>query len=100
MTPTSHPDQQDATPAEALRDKSAALAEALRRIAEGAGSALEVHLPVRDMVRAKVEAMSPRAMEEMLFSILAKEFGFIEWSGAALGGLVGIAQTGLMFAMR
>jgi phosphoadenosine phosphosulfate reductase len=33
MTPTSHPDQQDATLAESLRDKAAALAEALRRIA-------------------------------------------------------------------
>lgn len=70
------------------------------RIAEGAGQALEVHVPVREMVRAKVEAMSPRAMEEMLFSILAKEFGFIEWSGAVLGGLVGLAQTGLMLVMQ
>lgn len=69
------------------------------RLAEGAGAALENHLPVRDLVRAKVEAMSPRAMEEMLFSILAKEFGFIEWSGAVLGGLVGLAQTGMMLLL-
>lgn len=69
------------------------------RLAEGAGQALESHLPVRDLVRAKVEAMSPRAMEEMLFSILAKEFGFIEWSGAVLGGLVGLAQTGMMLLL-
>ena len=69
------------------------------RLAEGAGQALEKHLPVRDLVRAKVEAMSPRAMEEMLFSILAKEFGFIEWSGAVLGGLVGLAQTGMMLLL-
>jgi uncharacterized membrane protein YheB (UPF0754 family) len=69
------------------------------RLAEGAGQALENHLPVRDLVRAKVEAMSPRAMEEMLFSILAKEFGFIEWSGAVLGGLVGLAQTGMMLLL-
>lgn len=70
------------------------------RIAQGAGQALEEHVPVRELVRAKVEAMSPRAMEEMLFSILAKEFGFIEWSGAVLGGLVGLAQTGLMLVLR
>lgn len=69
------------------------------RLAEGAGQALENHLPVRDLVRAKVEAMSPRAMEDMLFSILAKEFGFIEWSGAVLGGLVGLAQTGMMLLL-
>ncbi|HNY29259.1 MAG TPA: DUF445 family protein [Fibrobacteria bacterium] len=70
------------------------------RIAQGAGQALEDHVPVRDLVRAKVQAMSPRAMEEMLFSILAREFGFIEWSGAVLGGLVGLAQSGLMFLLR
>lgn len=69
------------------------------RLAEGAGQALENHLPVRDLVRAKVEAMSPRAMEDMLFSILAKEFGFIEWSGAALGAFVGLAQTGMMLLL-
>lgn len=71
----------------------------LPRIASGAGSVLEKHVSVRHMVRAKVEAMSPLAMEEMLFSILAKEFGFIEWSGAVLGGLVGLAQTGLMLLL-
>lgn len=70
------------------------------RLASGAGSVLEQHVSVRHMVRTKVEAMSPLAMEEMLFSILAKEFGFIEWSGAVLGGLVGLAQTGLMLLLR
>ena len=70
------------------------------RLAAGAGSALEQHVSVRHMVREKVEAMSPLAMEEMLFSILAKEFGFIEWSGAVLGGLVGLAQTGLMLLLH
>lgn len=69
------------------------------RLAEGAGQALESQLPVRDLVRAKVEAMSPRAMEDMLFSILAKEFGFIEWSGAVLGGLVGLAQSALVLLL-
>lgn len=69
------------------------------RFAAGAGNILEQHLPIRDMVRAKVDAMSPRAMEEMLFSILAKEFGFIEWSGAVLGGLVGLAQVGLLLLL-
>lgn len=66
------------------------------RLAQGAAQTLEQHVPVREMVRAKVESMSPRAMEEMLFSILAREFGFIEWSGAVLGGLVGLAQALLM----
>lgn len=70
------------------------------RLASGAGSALEQHVSVRHMVREKVEAMSPLAMEEMLFSILAREFGFIEWSGAVLGGLVGLAQTGLTLVLR
>lgn len=86
---------------QAMKDKVAEmiateLEGVLPRIASGAGSVLETHVSVRHMVRAKVEAMSPLAMEEMLFSILAKEFGFIEWSGAVLGGLVGLAQVGLM----
>jgi uncharacterized membrane protein YheB (UPF0754 family) len=68
----------------------------LPRMIDGAGQILETHVSVRDLVRAKVEAMSPKAMEDMLFSILAKEFGFIEWSGAVLGGLVGLAQAGLV----
>lgn len=69
------------------------------RLATGAGEALETQLPVRDLVRAKVEAMSPKTMEDMLFSILAKEFGFIEWSGAALGALVGLAQSGMLLLL-
>lgn len=68
----------------------------LPRMIDGAGQILEAHVSVRDLVRAKVEAMSPKAMEDMLFSILAKEFGFIEWSGAVLGGLVGLAQSALV----
>lgn len=69
------------------------------RLASGAGDALEQFVSVRHMVRQKVESMSPKAMEDMLFSILAKEFGFIEWSGAVLGGLVGLAQSGLLLLL-
>jgi len=79
---------------------SSELESMIPRLSAGAGAALEERLPVRELVRRKVEAMSPHAMEEMLFSILAKEFGFIEWSGAFLGGLVGLAQTGLMLLLR
>lgn len=78
---------------------SAELEAMIPRLATGAGEALESRLPVRDLVRAKVEAMSPRAMEDMLFSILAKEFGFIEWSGAVLGALVGLAQSGMLLLL-
>lgn len=89
---------------QAMKDKvaemlSGELEAMVPRLAAGAGEALENHLPVRDLVRAKVEAMSPRAMEDMLFSILAREFGFIEWSGAALGALVGLAQSGMLLLL-
>ena len=77
----------------------AELESMIPRLAQGAGSVLEDHLSVRDLVRAKVEAMSPKSMEDMLFSILAKEFGFIEWSGAVLGALVGLAQSGLVILL-
>lgn len=69
------------------------------RLASGTGSVLEQHVSVKHLVRTKVEAMSPTTMEDMLFSILKREFGFIEWSGAVLGGLVGLAQTGLMLLL-
>lgn len=84
------------TVAQMLGDELEAM---IPRLASGVGSTLETHLPVRELVRAKVEAMSPRAMEDMLFSILAREFGFIEWSGAVLGALVGLAQVGLLLLL-
>lgn len=79
---------------------AAELESMVPRFAGGAGNALEQIVSVRHMVREKVQAMSPKTMEDMLFSILAKEFGFIEWSGAVLGGLVGLSQSALVFFLN
>lgn len=89
---------------QALKDKvtdmlATELDAMIPRLVSGAGSVLEQHVSVKHLVREKVEAMSPETMEDMLFSILKREFGFIEWSGAVLGGLVGLAQTGLMLML-
>lgn len=90
---------------QAMKDKvgemlATELEAMLPRMIHGAGQILETHVSVRDLVRAKVEAMSPKTMEDMLFSILAKEFGFIEWSGAVLGFLVGLAQAALVAVLN
>jgi len=37
-------------------------------------------------------------VESLLLAVLKKEFGFIEWSGAFLGALVGFAQA-VLFAL-
>jgi len=42
-----------------------------------------------------VEAFSSDKLEEILFSIMRKEFRFIEMIGAVLGFLIGCVQVGL-----
>ena len=62
-----------------------------KSIADG----LEANLSFKDLVRSKVEDFSVERVEGLLLAILKKEFGFIEWSGAVLGALVGLAQAAL-----
>ena len=53
---------------------------------------LEGDIDVRATVREKVQDFSSDKLEEILFSIMKKEFRFIEYVGAVLGFLIGSLQ--------
>ena len=56
---------------------------------------LEKSIDVEKLVRDKVEAFSSDKLEQILFSIMKKEFRFIEIIGAVLGFIIGCFQVGL-----
>ncbi len=53
---------------------------------------LESEIDVKATVREKVENFSSDKLEDMLFSIMKKEFRFIEIVGGVLGFLIGLLQ--------
>ena len=57
---------------------------------------LEDELDVHRIVEEKVAAFSSDKLEEILFSIMRREFKFVEMVGAVLGFLIGIAQVMLL----
>ncbi len=54
---------------------------------------LEENIDVEKLVRDKVEAFSSDKLEQILFSIMKKEFHFIEIIGAILGFIIGCFQV-------
>ena len=67
----------------------------LAKSANDLGDKLEKSMDVKELVREKVEAFSSDKLEEILFSIMRKEFRFIEIIGAILGFLIGCTQIAL-----
>ncbi len=61
---------------------------------------LEKRLRVRDIVQQKVANFAPDRLEQMLHSILKKEFRFIEWIGGILGFAVGLGQSVLLYVLN
>ena len=59
-------------------------------------SELEEELDVQRIVEEKVTAFSSDKLEEILFSIMRREFKFVEMVGAVLGFLIGVAQVLLL----
>lgn len=59
-------------------------------------SELEEELDVHRMVEEKVAAFSSDKLEEILFSIMRREFKFVEIVGAILGFIIGVAQVLLL----
>jgi len=57
---------------------------------------LEEELDVHRIVEEKVAAFSSDKLEEILFSIMRREFKFVELVGAVLGFLIGVAQVLLL----
>jgi uncharacterized membrane protein YheB (UPF0754 family) len=71
------------------------LQEFLIETAQGIGSKIEEKVSIEKIVREKVEAFSTDKLEEILYSIMKKEFRFIEITGAILGFLIGCIQLSL-----
>jgi len=69
------------------------LGELIPRVVAETSSQLEEHLDIHEMVRQKVEAFSMDKLEDILFSIMKREFRFIEVVGGVLGFLVGLFQA-------
>lgn len=65
-----------------------------------AAGALTACYDVEEAVRKKVEAFPVEKLESILFSIMSKEFRFIELSGAVLGFAVGVLQSLLFWFLR
>jgi uncharacterized membrane protein YheB (UPF0754 family) len=59
-------------------------------------SELENELDVHRIVEEKVTAFSSDKLEEILFSIMRREFKFVEMVGAVLGFLIGVVQILLL----
>ena len=57
---------------------------------------IEEELDVHRIVEEKVAAFSTDKLEEILFSIMRREFKFVEMVGAVLGFLIGVAQILLL----
>ncbi len=57
---------------------------------------LEEELDVHKIVEEKVASFSSDKLEKILFSIMRREFKFIEMVGAVLGFLIGVAQVLLL----
>lgn len=57
---------------------------------------LEKDIQVEEIVAEKVAAFSAGKLETILFSIMQKEFRFIELIGGILGFLIGLIQIGLL----
>jgi uncharacterized membrane protein YheB (UPF0754 family) len=58
---------------------------------------IESKIDVSKIVTDKVRAFSADDFERMLYSIMSREFRFIEILGAALGFVIGLAQMALVY---
>jgi uncharacterized membrane protein YheB (UPF0754 family) len=58
---------------------------------------LEDRFDVESIVREKIEGFTIDKLEDILFSIMKKEFKFIEYAGGALGLFIGMFQSALFY---
>lgn len=61
---------------------------------------LEQEVNVKEMVYEKVANFSSEKLEDILYSIMNKEFQFIEIVGGVLGFIIGLIQLGLVFLIE
>ncbi|EKD28664.1 MAG: YheB, partial [uncultured bacterium] len=62
---------------------------------EKLGQELHESIDVHQIVKEKVESFSSEKLEEIIFTIMKKEFVFIELIGGVLGFIIGLFQTAL-----
>lgn len=67
-------------------------------LVEQAATELESQIHIEHIVQEKIESFSPERLETLLFSMLKKEFWFIEIVGGVLGLAVGSVQA-ILFAL-
>ncbi|MFT6715686.1 MAG: uncharacterized membrane protein YheB (UPF0754 family) [Saprospiraceae bacterium] len=71
----------------------AEISQILPEIIESYGEQLKDSVDIKKIVTEKVLQFSTDKLEEILYSIMKKEFRFIELLGAVLGFLIGIIQV-------
>ncbi len=74
------------------------LREMISEVIEKLSHELESELDVHEMVEEKVANFSSDKLEAILFTIMKKEFRFIELVGAVLGFLIGLVQVGWLLS--
>jgi uncharacterized membrane protein YheB (UPF0754 family) len=57
------------------------------------GNRLVEEVDIREIVRRKVEALSPARVEELLLAIMKKQLKFIEFVAGVLGFVIGVGQV-------
>ena len=75
------------------------IAKSIPELGEMFVNHLEKNMNVESVVREKVEAFSSDKLEEMLLSIMKREFRFIECVGAILGFLIGLTQLAILWLL-
>lgn len=60
-------------------------------------SEIENTLDIESIITDKVNKLSSRKLEEVIWNILSTEFRFIEWVGAILGFTIGLIQVIITF---
>jgi len=83
----------DSMQARLARESERVLPHLLQRV----GEQLEHSLDFKEVVRKKVENFSMIRLEQVLYSIMRREFRFIEIMGAVLGFAIGILQSLFFF---
>ncbi len=58
---------------------------------------IEQEINVAEIVKEKIELLPAPRLEELIISVLGKEFRFIEGVGAVIGFLIGMVQVGIFY---
>ncbi|MCK5380907.1 MAG: DUF445 family protein [Candidatus Latescibacteria bacterium] len=77
-----------------------ALNEHIESAAEEMVRYVQENVEIREIVRARIEAFETDYLEEVVLRLSRKELKAIEYWGGALGFVVGLVQSGVIFLIR